>query len=83
MSIVETVFKLILETNMVSEIYLHREDIVSIKNFLDSFPDRDVVLVTSDTSSGIGSLVRASVIGTTVNGHVVTVTKDIVDESSW
>ena len=68
---------------MVSEIYLHREDIVSIKNFLDSFPDRDVVLVTSDTSSGIGSLVRASVIGTTVNGHVVTVTKDIVDESSW
>jgi hypothetical protein len=68
---------------MVNEIYLHKEDIVSIKNFLDSFPDKDVVLITSDTSSGIGALVRASIIGATVNGHVVTVTKDIVDESSW
>jgi hypothetical protein len=64
-------------------IYLHKEDIESIKKFLESFPDKEVVLVTSDSSSGIGSLIKASVIGTTVNGHVVTVTKDIVDETSW
>jgi hypothetical protein len=40
-------------------------------------------MITSDTSSGIGALIKASVIGANVNGHVVTVTKDIVDESSW
>jgi hypothetical protein len=66
-----------------NEMYLHRDDLVTIKQFLDTFPDRDVVLVTCDNSSGIGSLIKAHVIGATVNGHVVTVTKDIVDESSW
>lgn len=64
-------------------IYLHRDDIISIQKFLDSFPDKDVVQITSDNSSGIGSLIKASVIGAMVNGNVVTVTKDIVDESSW
>jgi hypothetical protein len=66
-----------------SEIYLHREDIIAIQEFLDAFPDKDTVRVTSDNSSGIGVLIKASVIGTMVNGHIVTVTKDIVDESSW
>jgi hypothetical protein len=64
-------------------IYLHRDDIISIQKFLDSFPDKDIVQITSDNSSGIGSIIKASVIGATVNGNVVTVTKDIVDESSW
>lgn len=70
-------------TNKIDSIYLHRDDLKTILQFLDSFPDRDVVEVTSDTSSGIGAIIKASVIGSTVNGHVVTVTKDIVDESSW
>jgi len=70
-------------TNKIDTIYLHRDDLQTILQFLDTFPDRDVVEVTSDTSSGIGALIKASVIGATVNGHVVTVTKDIVDESSW
>jgi hypothetical protein len=70
-------------TNKIDTIYLHRDDLHSILKFLDTFPDRDVVEVTSDTSSGIGALIKASVIGATVNGHIVTVTKDIVDESSW
>jgi hypothetical protein len=70
-------------TNKINSIYLHRDDLKTILQFLDSFPDRDVVEVTSDTSSGIGAIIKASVIGSTVNGHVVTVTKDIVDESSW
>lgn len=64
-------------------IYLHRDDIISIQKFLDSFPDKDTVQITSDNSSGIGSIIKASVIGAMVNGNVVTVTKDIVDESSW
>ena len=66
-----------------NEIYLHRDDLETILQFLKSFEDKDVVLVTSDNSSGIGSIIKASVIGANVNGHVVTVTKDIVDETSW
>jgi Holliday junction resolvase len=66
-----------------NQIYLHREDLESILKFLNTFQDKDIVLVSSDTSSGIGALIKASVIGANVGGHVVTVTKDIVDESSW
>ena len=66
-----------------NEIYLHRDDLETILQFLDSFPDRDIVLVTSDNSSGIGSIIKASIFGATVNGNVVTVTKDIADESNW
>ena len=70
-------------TNKIDTIYLHRDDLQTILQFLEAFPERDVVELTSDTSSGIGALIKASIIGATVNGHVVTVTKDIVDESSW
>lgn len=68
---------------MKSEIYFHRDDLKSIMKFFDTFPDKETVLVTCDNSSGIGSIIKASVIGTMVNGHIVTVTKDIVDETSW
>jgi len=64
-------------------IYLHKDDIETIKKFLDSFPDKDIVMLTSDSSSGIGAVVKAHVVGAQVNGHTVTVTKDIIDESSW
>lgn len=70
-------------TNKIDTIYLHKDDLKTILQFLEAFPERDVVELTSDTSSGIGALIKASIIGATVNGHVVTVTKDIVDESSW
>jgi hypothetical protein len=70
-------------TNKIDSIYLHKDDLQTILQFLEAFPDRNVVEVTSDTSSGIGAIIKASIIGATVNGHVVTVTKDIVDESSW
>jgi hypothetical protein len=70
-------------TNKIDTIYLHKDDLQTILQFLETFPDRDVVELTSDTSSGIGAIIKASIIGATVNGHVVTVTKDIVDESSW
>ena len=67
----------------IDTIYLHKDDLQTILQFLETFPDRDVVELTSDTSSGIGAIIKASIIGATVNGHVVTVTKDIADESSW
>lgn len=66
-----------------NEVYLHRDDIKSILEFLDCFPDRDTVLVTYDTSSGIGAVVKAHIVHTTINGHMVDVTKTIVDESTW
>ena len=68
---------------MLDTIYLHKDDIKSIEKFLDSFPDKYVVMLTSDNSSGIGSIIKAHIIGANVNGHIVTVTKSIVDESSW
>ena len=64
-------------------IYLHKRDLESIQDFLNAFPDREVVMITSDNSSGIGFVIKASLIGATVNGNIVTVTKDIVDETSW
>ena len=66
-----------------NEIYLHRDDLVSIQKFLDSFPDKDIVLLTADSSSGIGTLLTTSIVGVIVNNQVVNVSKPIVDESSW
>jgi hypothetical protein len=44
--------------------------------------DTDVALVSSDTSSGIGSIITASVTVQT-NGHSGEFTKIISDETSW
>lgn len=66
-----------------NEIYLHRDDLETILQFLKTFPQKDTVLVTADNSSGIGTVIKAHVIGAEVNGYTVTVTKEIVDENSW
>ena len=66
-----------------NEMYLHKEDLQSMLKFLEGFPDKDIVYVTCDTSSGIGALIKASIIGVVVNNQIVTVTKDIVDENGW
>lgn len=63
-------------------IYLHRDDVETILQFIKKYPDVEYITVTSDSSSGIGSIVDAS-ITTVINGDVVTLTKHIVDESSW
>lgn len=65
-----------------NEISLHRDDLITILQFINKYPDSEYVTITSDSSSGIGSLIKANVRGI-VNGDWVTVTKDIVDESSW
>ena len=67
----------------IKTIYLHRDDLETIQQFLNAFPDRDYVELNADSSSGIGTLLNATLIGATVNGHVVNVTKNIVDETSW
>jgi hypothetical protein len=68
--------------DMIQEIHLHRDDVESITQFISKYPDAEFVTITSDSSSGIGSLVKASV-KTAINGDFVTITKDIVDESHW
>lgn len=67
---------------MTCKIYLHIEDIDRITKFVEKFPDIEYITLEADTSSGIGQILTASIV-TTVNGEFVTVTKNIVDETSW
>jgi hypothetical protein len=69
---------------MLNSIYLHKDDLETLLQFLKAFPNgTDVVEVISDNSSGIGSIVTATIRGIALNGTVVDVTKTLVDESSW
>lgn len=69
---------------MLNKVYLHKDDLETLLQFLKAFPNgTDVVEVISDNSSGIGSIVTATIRGIALNGTVVDVTKTIVDESSW
>lgn len=63
-------------------ISLHKDDLVAIKEFTDKYPDTPYITITVDSSSGIGSLVSVS-LNTIINQDVVTISKNIVDESSW
>jgi hypothetical protein len=63
-------------------IHLHRDDVETILQFIKKYPEVEYVTVTSDTSSGIGSITNAS-INTVINGDSVTLIKHIVDETSW
>jgi hypothetical protein len=67
---------------MKKEITLHRDDLVAIKQFIEKYPESDFINISVDSSSGIGSIVKAS-LPTVVNGDLVTISKTIVDESSW
>jgi len=66
----------------VSEVILHKDDLVAILEFANKYPDSDYVTISCDSSSGIGSLVSVS-IRAIVNSDPVIITKQIVDESSW
>lgn len=66
-----------------ASIYLHRDDLVTIQQFLAAFPEAHQVEITADVSSGIGAIVDATIHGAEVNGQKVSVTKNIVDETSW
>lgn len=66
-----------------TSIYLHRDDLDTLKQFLDAFPDAQQVEVTCDTSSGIGVIINATIHGVDLNGLRVSVSKNIVDETSW
>ena len=63
-------------------IHLHRDNIEVIKKFIDKYPDSYYLTLTSDDSSGIGSIVKCS-IEADLNGDHVAIVKTLVDESSW
>lgn len=65
-----------------NKVTLHRDDVANIKKFIDKYTTSDYVTIEVDSSSGIGSVVKAS-INAVVNEDLVTITKAIVDESSW
>jgi hypothetical protein len=65
-----------------NEVTLHRDDLETILQFMKKYPTADFTTISVDSSSGIGSIVKASVFAV-VNGDPVTITKTIVDESSW
>jgi len=67
---------------MINTVHFHRDDVETILQFIKKYPEVEFVTVTSDSSSGIGSIIDAS-LKTVINGDVVTLTKHIVDESSW
>jgi hypothetical protein len=68
-----------LRMNIVS---LHRDDIEAIALWIQKYPETDYLTISVDSSSGIGSIVKAA-LNAVVNGDLVTVSKTFVDESSW
>jgi hypothetical protein len=65
-----------------NELILLRDDLNDIVAFFNKHPESNYITISSDVSSGIGSIVKAS-ITTTVDGDTVTLTKTIADQSSW
>jgi len=65
-----------------NQISLHRDDVETILQFIKKYPEVEYVTVSYDSSSGIGSIIDAS-INTVINGDIVTLTKHIVDVTSW
>jgi hypothetical protein len=65
-----------------NQIHLHRDDIEAILQFSNKYPDSEYITITVESSSGIGSIVKAS-LPAVINGDMVVIEKTIVDESSW
>jgi hypothetical protein len=65
-----------------NQISLHKDDIEVILQFSKKYPDSEYITITVDSSSGIGSIVKAS-LPAVINGDMVVIEKTIVDESSW
>ena len=65
-----------------NEVILHKDELNAIIEFANKYPDSDYITVSTDSSSGIGILVSAS-LRAVVNEDAVIITKQIVDESSW
>jgi len=65
-----------------TKITLSKEDIINIKQLLDSFPDVDDVTISVDNSGGIGPTVNVS-FDTELNQHGGTFSVDITNYGNW
>lgn len=66
-----------------NKMFLHKDDLQTILQFIEAFDGLVNVELTCDDSSGIGSIIQAHLHHTVINGQTVTITKTIVDETSW
>jgi hypothetical protein len=64
-----------------NQVSIHKDDLIAIKEFTDKYT-AEYITIMVDSSSGIGSIVSVS-LNAVVNGDMVTISKNIVDESSW
>lgn len=65
-------------------IYLHKEDLIAMIEFIDAFkPQHETIEITVDSSSGIGSTVTATLNGLDINGQRVSVSRVISDVENW
>jgi hypothetical protein len=63
-------------------IRLTRDDLVTIKDIFDKFPEVHSLEVTVDHGSGIGAAVTVA-LNTTINDYSGTFEIDITDISTW
>lgn len=64
------------------DIILHRDDVETILQFSKKYPQSEYVTIMSDSDGGIGTIITAS-ISIVLHDDDVTITKSIVDTTSW
>jgi hypothetical protein len=65
-----------------SKIILSRQELIDIQKFIEAFPDTPRVTIECDSTSGIGTILTASV-DVPISTYNTTVTVSITDESDW
>ena len=68
---------------MSGSVYLHKDDLVTMLQFLDAFPESSQLELTYDNSSGIGTTIEVHIHGINFNGQIVTIKRTIVNEADW
>jgi hypothetical protein len=64
------------------KIILSRQELIDIQKFIEAFPDAPRVTIECDDTSGIGTILTASV-DVPISNYDTTVTVSITDESDW
>jgi hypothetical protein len=65
-----------------NKIILSRQELIDIQKFIDTFPNAPRVAIECDDTSGIGTILTASV-DVPISTYNTTVTVSITDESDW
>jgi hypothetical protein len=65
-----------------NKIILSRQELIDIQKFIDTFPNAPRVTIECDDTSGIGTILTASV-DVPISNYDTTVTVSITDESDW